>query len=131
MTLEEWIAWEQACLWSDLDEAIRRAANGVWSMGCESVSSRIAGCIKATGHVTPWSEVPWNLATGGVYEALVGIAGAEAPMPTDDVMKVSVEAMVKHAGYHSPEWHRQDLALTVAMLSTDRQLRLDLEFSDV
>lgn len=66
------------CLWSDLDEAMRRALHGGWSMECDWLTERIVTFTQLAG-VTPWEEVPTSLVLDGTYQGIMMSAGFGAP----------------------------------------------------
>ncbi|MGW7350920.1 hypothetical protein [Streptomyces sp. NPDC054784] len=76
---------ELVCLWGDLDEARRRALNGVWSMGCDGLVERIKRLTVLVGP-TPWDEIQLPLLEDGVYQRLHAELGVEAPV---DMVKVA------------------------------------------
>lgn len=53
---------EQLCLWTDLDEAQRRAINGMWSIECDNLCERIIAIARIIGwcdaDALPRSVVP-------------------------------------------------------------------------
>lgn len=92
-----WAHTEQANLWSDLELAVRVAANGVWSVGASNVACRIIGAARAVGP-TPWPEVPWCLLAGEVYATLLEVGAVDAVLPTE-VEWVRVEPrMIRYGG---------------------------------
>lgn len=56
-------------LWSDLQEARLRAANGRWSMECDHVQSRIEKLTRLVGP-TQWESVPLRLVEDGLYQRI-------------------------------------------------------------
>lgn len=60
---------ELECLWGDLDDGIRYAANGQWSIRCDGVADRIKTLTQLVGP-TPWERVPLTLLENGVYVRL-------------------------------------------------------------
>jgi hypothetical protein len=73
-------------LWSDLDQAVRRAADRAWSVECDGLVVRIVILSRLTG-ATPWPWIPATLLDSGVYQGVLESAGiAFAPpgleMPT-------------------------------------------------
>ncbi len=73
------VADEVVALWTDLEEAMRRAwpADG-WSIGALGVAERIVSLSRLVGP-TPWEAVPIRLLQSGVYEKVYGDAGIEHP----------------------------------------------------
>lgn len=67
--LTEHILGEQARLWSDLAEHLRRAANRVWSTGCDSAVYRLVLSMRLVG-VIDMGKVQWPLIAGDVYQTI-------------------------------------------------------------
>lgn len=94
-TLEEAARSEQGYLWDDLGQAIGRARNGVWSMECDRLASRIVGLARLVGS-TPWGAVPMSLIQSGVYERVLDAAGlAYEPISRAEVAEYEAE-MARH-----------------------------------
>jgi|SRR6185369_6238655 len=78
--------WEEAarteliCLWHDLSAARNLAANGVWSMGCDSAVLRIARWTALVGP-TPWEQVGIDLTESGLWQEIHAALGVEVPPP--------------------------------------------------
>ena len=83
--LKEVARGELACLWSDLEEARRRAYSNAWSMGCDSLVERIKALTPLVGP-TPWDEVQIPLLEDGVYQRVHAELGIEV---TVDMAKVA------------------------------------------
>lgn len=66
-SLHETARQELACLWNDLNDARRSAANGEWSMRCDHLVWRIEALTKHVG-ATPWEEIQIPLLEDGVYQ---------------------------------------------------------------
>ena len=76
-------------LWSDLDEARRRALNGIWSMQCSNVAYRIVMLSRVVG-ACPWGEVGVTVLLDGLYERLHQEAGVEyGPIDWERVREVA------------------------------------------
>lgn len=60
---------ELQCLWSDLEQAIRTAANGTWSKRCDDIEQRIKRMTPLVGP-TPWQQVNIKLLEFGVYQRI-------------------------------------------------------------
>lgn len=75
-TLEDAGREEQACLWGDLNDAVRDAIGGCWSIRCGNVAHRIQSLARLVG-ATPWDEVSVVLLRSGVYERLLREVGIE------------------------------------------------------
>lgn len=56
-------------LWSDLDNAIRYAINGKWSIQCDGLEDRIKTLTQLVGP-TPWESVPITMLENGVYQRI-------------------------------------------------------------
>lgn len=74
--LEAAVRAELAYLWNDLNEAVRSAINGHWSIRCDSVVDRIKTLIRLVG-ATPWGEVPMTLLETGLYQRIHEELGIE------------------------------------------------------
>lgn len=94
-TVEEAARTEQVMLWADLEGAMRDAAGGCWSIGCEQVAYRIQSLALLVG-ATPWEEVSVRLLRGGVYERVLREVGIEPP-EIDWVRVAEVEARIASA----------------------------------
>ena len=106
---------EQACLWSDLADALRNAMNGIWSIGAESASMRVVRNVRAIGPIHP-DRVHWPLVAGGVYDMLCGFAGVQ-PIHYDQAEFEETERVMAR--------HVQDRAADVvfsAMTPTRQQM---------
>jgi hypothetical protein len=120
-TPTDWLTWirdEQAALWHDLDEAIRSAINGRWSMAAANVARRAVGAARLVGP-TPIDSVPWVLVAGGVYEAVLLAGGTTPAMPDDAEWERLDEVMRDHGGTRAQINDR--MAGTVAAINTDRE----------
>lgn len=95
--LTAWARTEQVALWTDLELAIRNAANGVWSMSASNYAARIAAAARLIGP-SPIGEVPWQLSAGGIYHALLDIAGVPSIKPTEEDWE-KAEALMVPAGH--------------------------------
>lgn len=65
----EAIVRELKCLWHDLYEAKRHAANGQWSIGCDGAAERIRLLTRLVGP-TGWEKVQIDLLIDGTYDRL-------------------------------------------------------------
>lgn len=81
MKAEEWIQQEQESLWADLGWAINSAANGCWSMMCDSIARRIIEAARLVGP-TSWRSVGTSLVLGDVWHTLYEVGGIETDGPT-------------------------------------------------
>lgn len=63
------VAEELIALWSDLDEALRRASQR-WSLECDGLVVRIVMLSRLTT-ATPWQHVPASLLAGGIYQGIL------------------------------------------------------------
>jgi hypothetical protein len=75
-TIEGVARFEQAALWGDLHEAVRRGINTDWSINCEGIALRIGALARFVGPA-PWGHVPAPLVASGVYERVLREAGVE------------------------------------------------------
>jgi hypothetical protein len=84
--LSEAVAEELIALWSDLDQAVRRAADRAWSVECDGLVVRIVMLSRLT-EATPWQWIPTSLLDSGVYKGVLESAGIAftPPCPTASV----------------------------------------------
>lgn len=75
-TLEEAARAEQACLWHDLDIAIRTAVGTDWLQQCEQLAWRIVNLAALVG-ATRQDQLPVSLLRAGIYERVLGEAGVD------------------------------------------------------
>jgi hypothetical protein len=68
------VAEELIALWSDLSEALRRAAGRCWSVECDGLVVRIVMLSRLAG-ATPWPHVPAWLLADGIYQGILRSAG--------------------------------------------------------
>lgn len=54
--LIEAVRFELVCLWCDLEDAVRMAANGSWSGGCERLKDRINALSDLVGPAS-WQDI--------------------------------------------------------------------------
>lgn len=64
------VAEELIALWSDLGQAVRRAADRAWSVECDGLVVRIVMLSRLT-EATPWPWIPASLLTSGVYQGVL------------------------------------------------------------
>jgi hypothetical protein len=68
------VAEELIALWSDLDQAVRRAADRAWSVECDGLVVRIVMLSRLT-EATPRPWIPPSLLDSGVYQGVLTSAG--------------------------------------------------------
>ena len=68
--LRRFVRKTQASDWDALDQALRDAIDGVWSMAASNLAARIVAAARLVGP-TPPKSVPWRLVSGGVYDAVL------------------------------------------------------------
>jgi hypothetical protein len=73
------VAEELIALWSDLDEALRRAG-WRWSVQCDGLVVRIVMLSRLTS-ATPWPHVPASLLADGIYQDILRSAGVMFAAP--------------------------------------------------
>lgn len=73
----------QRDLWGRLDDDLRSATNGRWSIAAANTASSIIRAARLVG-VTRWDETPTVLVFGGVYAALCEIGAVATQLPTAD-----------------------------------------------
>jgi hypothetical protein len=123
--LTAWVRAEQASLWRDLDNHIRHAHNGYWSTGAEAVAVRIITAARLVGP-TPPRDVAWSLVGGGVYRALLDIAGVPCAALTDTYL-TRTQAQMAEQG--SLEVLQRAYALTVAAMTAPRSVHALLQLA--
>lgn len=72
----EYVEKRQEDDWDRLSAAIRRAANGYWSIECAGILSQIRQGVELTGPTRP-GVVPWDLTRDGIYTLVTGEEVAE------------------------------------------------------
>ena len=78
---------ELVSLWTDLEQAIRRAHNGQWSMECDWFLDRIKTLTQQVG-AAPWGLLPITLLESGLYQRIHAELGIDAPVDMDRVAEV-------------------------------------------
>jgi hypothetical protein len=68
------VAEELIALWSDLGQAIQRAADRAWSVECDGLVVRIVMLSRLT-EATPWQWIPASLLDSGVCQGILELAG--------------------------------------------------------
>ena len=76
-------AEELIALWSDLAEALRRAARRGWSAECDGLVVRIV-MLSRLAKATPWQHVPASLLADGIYQGILRSAGVMFAPPGSD-----------------------------------------------
>ena len=74
------VAEELIALWSDLSQALRRAARQRWSVECDGLVVRIVMLTRLT-KATPWQHVPASLLSDGIYQGILRSAGVAFALP--------------------------------------------------
>lgn len=115
-----WIGEEQQILWSDLKDAIDRAANGTWSIEASNIARRIVGAARLVGP-TERGALPYGLDAGGVYRAVYAAGGIEIREPAEAEWARWDGMMAKHGT--TRETARPRYAKTVAAISEDHEMR--------
>jgi len=64
------VAEELIALWSDLGQAIQRAADRAWSVECDGLVVRIVMLSRLT-EATPWPWIPAPLLDSGIYQGIL------------------------------------------------------------
>jgi hypothetical protein len=93
--LEAWARDEQEQLWDDLDKALNRAINGVWSIECGTYAYRIVQSARLVG-ATNRDSVQWPLTAGDVYAAVLTAGGIDVPEVTEAQWRADEEHMSKY-----------------------------------
>jgi hypothetical protein len=113
----EFVRAEQVWLWDELDDAIRNAYNGRWSIRCGSVMWRIIEAARLIGAI-PHDEVPWRLLAGGVYEAVLNRGGIAHTLPDADEW-ARLDALMERHGTRAE--HRAKLVYTISSIQTEHK----------
>lgn len=116
--LTDWVREEQTDLWNDLNNAIRAAANGAWSMEAANIAQRIVAAARLVGP-TPHGQIPWPLVAGGVYHAIYAAGHIRTDM-LDEAEWQRLDALVADSG-GTRATERPRFAATVAAINTDRE----------
>jgi hypothetical protein len=74
-------------VWTDLEQAIRRAHDGQWSMECDWFLDRIKTLTQQVGPAR-WEELPITLLESGLYQRTHAELGIDAPVDMDRVAEV-------------------------------------------
>jgi len=89
-SLDDVLREELEALWGDLDQAYKAALNGMWSMGCDWLVTRIVRLTRFAG-VTPPGATTFPLLLNGVYEGVLDAAGiAHEPVDLDEMRRIAV-----------------------------------------
>jgi hypothetical protein len=95
--LTDFVRNELVSLWDDLFNAQQRAANGEWSIECESFGERIAAASNLVGAVD-WNEIGLPLVTSGWFQAMSRRVGVAHPrFPSGEEMAQLFEDHPEHA----------------------------------
>jgi len=78
--LQAAVTEELIALWSDLGEALRRAAGRRWSAECDGLVVRIVMLSRLAG-ATPWPHIPASLLADGIYQGILRSAGVMSAAP--------------------------------------------------
>jgi hypothetical protein len=74
------VAEELIALWSDLCEALQRAAGRSWPAECDGLVVRIVMLTQLTT-ATPWQWIPMPLLTSRVYQGILRQRMSPTPPP--------------------------------------------------
>lgn len=85
MSMTEAVCDELEYLWGDLDNAMRYALNGRWSIQCDGLVDRIKTLTQLVGP-TSWDKIPLSMLENGVYQRLHDDLGIRV---TPDMAKVA------------------------------------------
>ena len=118
--LAAWVRDEQDALWRELNEAIRLATNGRWSMQAAYVARRIVEAARLVGPTHP-NAVLWTLTGSGIYDALLEVGAIEHEPLTPEYLRDTEEIMRDHGG--SQEALRIQFAPTIASMTEPREVR--------
>jgi len=128
-TLYDALMREQTHLWGDLDEALRMAANNVWSVGMDNKCYRILHIAKIVGP-THWGNVQWRILGSGIWNALLEVGGIPHENPSIEEWMDLDERMVNFGG--TAEELTQRYSETVAQITSGKMdfiqsFRFDME----
>ena len=100
------VAEELIALWSDLSQAVRRAARQRWSVECDGLVVRIV-MLSRLATATPWQQVPASLLGDGIYQGILRSAEiAFAPPGTGGAGLVSPAGPARMPELPSAVGHR-------------------------
>jgi hypothetical protein len=85
------VADEVDALWADPGGAYRSALNGMWSMQCDGLVTRIVRLTRL-GHVTPAGATSFALVLNGVYAGILATAGIAFDPPDLEEMAALASA---------------------------------------
>jgi hypothetical protein len=85
-SLEAAVRDEIANLWNDLDNAIRMAHNGEWSVGCDNYAGRIIRLSRLAGPLS-WENVPFTMLLSGTYHRMLADARIGHAEPGEDHLR--------------------------------------------
>lgn len=82
--LREFVERTQDVLWDRLDDDLRTAINGEWSIAAANTVINIISAARLVG-ATSWESVPARLVAGRVWEAVLALGDVEhEPLTEDD-----------------------------------------------
>jgi hypothetical protein len=74
-------------LWSDLEDAVRMAANGTWSGGCERLKERIKALSDLVGPAS-WQDISIPFLLSDTYRTVCEDIGHPCTAPADELAKI-------------------------------------------
>ncbi len=94
LLLEDFIKKDLVYLWDNLFEARDRARNGVWSMECDCLITRIKQAMDLVGPVN-YENIGMNYLMTGEFQQIVEQYGLSKiqPVPTNEERKLYRELM--------------------------------------
>jgi hypothetical protein len=88
-TAEDALRWLLCCAWDDLHRARESAANGRWSMACDSAVGKIVGLTGLVGPIS-WEQVQIDLLLDGTYGQVCAAMGVSAEFDRERVVDLRV-----------------------------------------
>lgn len=105
--------------WDRLDKAIEASSNGSWSIGAANAAVDAVTAARLVG-ATPWGDVPWPLVRGGVYRAVLEVAGLPVDLPDEAETARVDRAMRGHTRVDNDKAEAR-YAATVAAIRSPRE----------
>ena len=97
--LRRFVRRTQASDWDALDQALRDAIDGVWSMAASNLAARIVAAARLVGP-TPPKSVPWRLVSGGVYDAVLDAGEVPHPSLNPEFVAETDARMAEYVSVH-------------------------------
>lgn len=108
-----------AAAWGRLEKAIDASLNGSWSVGAADAAVDAVRAARLVG-ATPWGDVRWPLVRGGVYRAVLEVAGLPVDLP-DEAETARVDRMMQVHTDLTGDKAEARYAATVAAIRSPRE----------